>query len=129
MDIEKDFDGWSKVKKQTDTDKRELYCHPREVWRCRLGVNVGFEQDGGVEGYKRPVLVLRSFGQVCIVVPLTTSHKRNTFYIDAGIVDDRQAAAIISQIRLIDVRRLIERVGMLDVQRFATIRKATRDLL
>src|SRR5436190_20012993 len=81
-------------------------------------------------GYERPVLILRGFSpHVCLVVPLTTSEKRDRFYIAAGMVEGKRAAAIVSQIRLIDTRRLINKVGTLDRAIFNAIRKAARKLL
>ena len=102
----------------------------REIWWASLGLNIGFEQDGTGSDFDRPILILRGLSrQVCIVIPLTTSKKRDRFYIDAGLVDEKPAAAIISQLRLIDTRRLVEKVGMLDKVTFELIRKAAKDLL
>jgi mRNA-degrading endonuclease toxin of MazEF toxin-antitoxin module len=47
-------------------------------------------------------------------VPLTTSKKRDRFYITVGVVEGKSAAAIVSQIRLFDTRRLINKVGTLE---------------
>jgi mRNA-degrading endonuclease toxin of MazEF toxin-antitoxin module len=66
---------------------------------------------------------------VCLVVSLTTSKKRDRFYISAGVVEGKRAAAIVSQIRLIDTRRLINKVGTLERDIFGPIRKAARKLL
>jgi hypothetical protein len=46
-----------------------------------------------------------------------------------GVVEDKPAAAIVSQIRLIDTRRLINKVGTLERTLFDPIRKAARKLL
>lgn len=107
-----------------------LLYHTREVWWVHLGLNVGFEQDGMGEYYKRPVLILRGLSRnVCIIIPLTTSEKRNMFYVDAGVVAGKSAAAIISQIRLIDTKRLVEKIATMPVKEFEVIRKSVRDLL
>ena len=75
-------------------------------------------------------MIIRGFSPyVCLVVPLTTSKKRDRFYITAGVVEDKRAAAIVSQIRLIDTRRLINKVGTLDRAFFDPIRKTARKLL
>ena len=128
--MEKDFDRWNELKKQVnDATLLPLY-HEREIWWAHLGVNVGYEQDGTGPSYERPILIMRGFSpHVCVVVPLTTSKKRDRFYISAGIVEDKHAAAIVSQIRLIDTRRLINKVGTLDRATFNPIRKAARKLL
>ena len=126
----KNFDRWNELKKQVNDGALLPLYHEREIWWAHLGVNVGYEQDGTGRSYERPVLIMRGFSpHVCVVVPLTTSKKRDRFYISAGIVEGKHAAAIVSQIRLIDTRRLINKVGTLDRATFTPIRKAARKLL
>ena len=36
----KDFDKWNSIKKETNTEQSRLYT-VREIWWCRLGVNIG----------------------------------------------------------------------------------------
>ena len=131
MYMHKEFDPWNEIKKKTDaqSDYLPLY-HERQVRWCRLGVNVGFEQDGTGEGYSRPVLILKGFSRrACLVVPLTTSHKKSLYHVPVGTVDGREAFAIISQIRLVDTRRLYLLVGTLDKKTFESVRKAIKDML
>ena len=73
----KDFDRWNEQKKRVDAQESGRLYRAREVWWCKLGINVGFEQDGtGVE-HSRPVLVLKAFSAfVCLIVPLSTSTKK-----------------------------------------------------
>lgn len=129
--MKKEFDQWNELKKQTEAqgDYLPLY-HERQVRWCHLGVNVGFEQDGTGEGYSRPVLILKGFSRrVCLVVPLTTSHKKSPYHVPVGMVDGREAFAIISQIRLVDTKRLYLLVGTLDKKLFECVRKAIKDML
>jgi len=128
--FEKDFDNWNNNKKVIhSTNDNKLY-HEREIWWCSLGINIGFEEDGtGISG-ERPVLILRGFSrQVCLIIPLTTSEKKNPYHISLGRVDNRNAFAITSQIRLIDTKRLINKIGVVDQILFKNIRKAAKDLL
>lgn len=128
----KDFDNWNKEKQviHERTLEEEFFYRAREMWWCSLGVNVGFEQDGTGQGYERPVLILKGFSrQVCLVIPMTTSLKTNPYHVSLGLVDGRQSSAIISQLRLIDTKRLSNKIGLLDQAVFETIRKAVKDLL
>ena len=128
--MHKDFDTWNGFKKDVHARFQTPLYGTREIWWANLGLNVGFEQDGTGSDFDRPVLIHRGLSrQVCFIIPLTTSKKRDRFYIDAGLVDEKPAAAIISQLRLIDTRRLVEKVGMLDRSTFEVIRKAARELL
>lgn len=127
--MQKDFDKWNKIKKEVDGDRLSKLYHAREIWWCSLGVNVGFEQNGGGQEYQRPVLILKGMSKdTCYVIPLTGSPQKNKNRIEIGIVDGVQATAIISQIRLIDTKRLVEKIGFLDKIRFNEIRKAVKDL-
>lgn len=129
----KDFDSWNEEKKKThaNEDYLPLY-HERDVRWCRLGVNVGYEQDGTGSDYARPVLILKGFSRhVCLVLPLTTSTKKNNYHVALGKIgeEEKDSFAIISQLRLIDTRRLDQRIGIIDKDMFDTIRKAVKDLL
>lgn len=46
-----------------------------------------------------------------------------------GKVQDQDASVIISQIRVIDVKRLVEKIGFLNKEIFDGITKAVKDLL
>lgn len=125
----KDFDEWNTVKKGVDGSGLPKLYHTREIWWCSLGVNIGFEQNGGGQEYQRPVLILKGMSKdTCYVIPLTGSTQINKNRVAIGLVDNIQATAIISQIRLIDTRRLVEKIGFLDKTKFNEIRKAVKDL-
>lgn len=126
--MQKDFDEWNKAKKKTNEERPRLYT-VREIWWCRLGVNIGTEQDGRGENFLRPAIILRGFGpDACLVIPLTTSVHRHPLRVPVGMIDDREARANLSQIRVVDTRRLVEKIGFLEKEVFAHIRKAARNL-
>jgi mRNA interferase MazF len=127
--MSKPFAQWNENKIMIhDAGKHKLY-HARDIWWCTLGVNVGFEQDGTGKEYQRPVIILKGFSkQVCLIIPLTTSQKSNPYHIHLGMVDGKDASAIISQLRLIDTKRLINKIGVVDKGLFETIKKAVKSL-
>jgi len=45
------------------------------------------------------------------------------------LIDGREAKALLSQLRIIDSRRLIRKIGYLDERIFEDIRKTAKDLL
>jgi mRNA-degrading endonuclease toxin of MazEF toxin-antitoxin module len=127
--MKKDFDSWNKRKKEVNEQALNFY-HEKEIRWCSLGLNIGFEQDGTSQEYRRPVLVIRGFSRhVCLVVPLTTSKKKNPYHVSVGIVEDTEAFAIVSQIRLIDTRRLHDRLIVLNKNKFEEIKKAIKELI
>ncbi len=82
------------------------------MWWCNLGLNIGFEQDGKGEKFARPVLVLRKFShQVFWGIPLTKSKKSGKYYVPLLIGSIDIGFAIISQLRLIDAKRLYQKLG------------------
>ena len=128
--MHKDFDAWNEAKKSTNSREDVLLYREREVRWCRLGTNVGFEQDGSGSDFSRPVLIVRAFSrEVCWIVPLTTSTKKGAYRIPLGIVAGKEASAILTQIRLIDTRRLDQKIATLEKDLFASIRKAVKELL
>lgn len=128
--MEKDFDGWNEQKKQVNARADVLFYRERDVRWCQLGINVGFEQDGTGEQRARPVLILKAFSRsVCLVLPLTTSTKHNPYHVSVGKVGDRKAFAIISQLRLVDTKRLDQKIGNLKAKVFERVKKAVKDML
>ncbi len=125
--MENDFDRWNEKKKQTNAEQPRLYT-VREIWWCRLGVNIGSEQNGNGKLFLRPVLIIRGFGaNTCMVVPLTTSQRTHPLRIPVEKIKGEKATAILSQIRVVDTRRLVEKVGFLD-KTILELRKTARNL-
>src|SRR5215203_4923320 len=110
--MENDFFGWAKIKERVDKRKQAPYFGVGQIWWCSLGANVGTEQDGKGPQYVRPVVVLTKFNEhSCLVVPLTGRERQGRYYLYLGAVGDRPSSAILSQLRLIDSRRLLEKAG------------------
>jgi len=128
--MEKDFDRWNRAKKSANQrGSEDIYFREREIWWCMLGINIGFEQDGKGALSQRPVLILKKFNQyVMVVVPLSMRLKDNPFYLSFIAPDGVRRSAIISQIRLIDIRRLTEKVCTVEENTYDAIKKAVRRL-
>ncbi len=132
MTNKKDYKTWH-TNKESLNDRKDLssiYFYEREVWWVALGLNIGFEQDGKGEEFRRPVIIIKKFNQyVFWAIPLTTKVKKNKYYIKCKIGDEVERMAIISQIRLIDSKRLISKIGILSEKEFLKIKKPIKDLL
>jgi mRNA interferase MazF len=129
LGMERDFDKWNEQKKEINERSAPFY-HEREVWWCALGVNVGFEQDGSGRQHDRPVLVLKGLSaHTFIAIPLTTSTHEHPLRPSIGIVEGKEARALLSQMRVVDAKRLIRKIEYLEKGRFEDIRKAVRDML
>ena len=132
--MKKDYGEWHKKKKISNErkDVDNIFFREREVWWTALGVNIGFEQDGKGEEFRRPVLILKKYNKyLVLVVPLTTKIKKdNKYYIDCSIMNDTiPRMAIISQVRPIDTKRFIDKLGVADEDSFIKIKNAIKAML
>ncbi len=125
--MEKDFQKWhNKKSKINDIEKRPFF-HEREIWHGHLGVNVGFEQDGSGEDFLRPVVILRKFNnEIFWGIPLTKSTKKankksEKYYFEFSFIPNIKSVAILSQIRLIDDRRLNNKIGEISESDFNSL--------
>jgi mRNA interferase MazF len=126
----KNFNKWNQYKTEIENRGIGRFYKPREIWWCALGLNIGFEQDGKGDTFQRPILIIKAFSKrVCLAVPLTTSLKKNPYHLEIGLIENKQASVIISQITLIDTKRLINRISTIDTLTFESIRKAIIDFL
>jgi mRNA interferase MazF len=123
--MKKDFDNWNIEKKELNSHIAKIFCHEREIWWCALGVNVGFEQDGTGKNFDRPIIVIRGFNEnIFLGAALTGKKKIGKFYFPIGLVENREASAILSQVRLIDTKRLIRKMGIVDEVIFKELKSA-----
>jgi|SRR3989344_897926 len=128
--MQKDFDAWNGKKKEIHGEKPNVFYHKREVWWCSLGVNVGFEQDGTGKNFDRPVVVIQGFNKnVFLGVALTGKKKIGKYYFYLGEIENRDASVILSQIRLIDSKRLVRKILTLDEKLFTELSNALQKVI
>ncbi len=127
----KDYTNWHKAKSQIhNTSDSRPFFHEREIWWCSLGMNVGFEQDGGGRDFLRPIVIFRKFNnEIFWAIPLTHTQKRGKYYFEFIFDDNNSSVAILSQIRLVDARRLSHKMGDLPEENFKDLIKKFKELL
>ncbi len=119
----KNFDSWNDLKKMLEQRKR-VFFYEREIWFAHLGLNLGDEQDGRHAKFHRPVIILRKFNQnFFLAVPLTSRSKEGRYYFSFDL-NGSKSVAIVSQIRALDAKRLIRRIGKLSVLQFVKLESA-----
>ena len=92
--------------------------------KCRIG------GEGSGEEYRHPALILKGLSiETCLIVPLTTSTKDHPLRVAVGLIGGKKARALLSQMRVIDTKRLVRKIEYLDVNTFEQIRKAARGML
>lgn len=132
--MEKDFQAWHNKKTEIDSFLERPFFHEREIWFCYLGANVGFEQNGASEGFLRPVIILRKFSkEILWAIPLTKTPKEGKkvepYYHSFSFLPGITSVAVLSQIRLVDAKRLHDRIGFMAEPDFAAIKEKLKALL
>ena len=128
--MKRDFLSWNSKKEKIDSrNNKAIFFHERDVWWCSLGLNVGNEQDGKGENFHRPVIVIKKFSRSLFwAIPLTTKLKKGIFYLTIDFGGIAQAA-ILSQMRMLDSKRLINRLGVISEADFQKIKQAIKEFL
>lgn len=128
--MEKDFQAWHRKKAQIDTIEKRPFFHEREIWFCHLGINVGFEQDGKGRDFLRPVIIVRKFNnEIFWAIPLTRTEKKTKYYFRFSFALKGESAAVLSQIRLIDGRRLSHKIGEISKKNFTKLKENLKEFL
>ena len=127
--MRKDFKEWHRRKVDLNDNKVRANFHEREVWFASLGTNIGFEQDGKGKEFIRPVIVLKKFNnEILWCLPLTKNRKAGKYYFSFTLRSDI-STVILSQIRLIDSKRLRYRIGNMNPEDFKYVKEKLRQLL
>jgi len=130
--MSKDYTKWHKIKTEINDLENRAFFHEREIWFCYVGANVGFEQDGRGGDYLRPILIVRKFNnEIFWGVPLTKSDKPkdSRYYYSFSFTENTISLAILSQIRLIDAKRLARQIGVMKKDDFEKVKKKLKELL
>ncbi|MFH1183402.1 MAG: type II toxin-antitoxin system PemK/MazF family toxin [Candidatus Moraniibacteriota bacterium] len=106
-----------------------MFFHETEVWFCHLGINIGHEEAGKGDWFLRPVLILKKFNdKVFWAIPLTKTFRTGKYYYSFYFKDNK-STAILSQIRLLDAKRLRYKVGKISKKNFFNIKQKIKQLL
>ena len=133
--LKKDYEKWHIKKTEVNRVEKRPFFHEREIWFCYIGENVGFEQDGSSPEFLRPVVILRKFNnEIFWAIPLTKSHKKvsksiEPYYYSFSFVSGVNSLAILSQIRLVDAKRLSRHVGTINEEDFAVLKEKIKALI
>jgi len=130
--MSKDFKNWTPEKKKINNNESSRPgFHEREIWYCHLGENIGFEQDGKGNQFLRPIIILRKFNnEVLWAIPLTSAIKKPPYYFVVSFGDNNtKSSAILSQIRLIDAKRLAYTIGEVNKEEFEALKKKLKELI
>jgi mRNA-degrading endonuclease toxin of MazEF toxin-antitoxin module len=123
------FTTWLTRKFALNSLERIYRIKEGEVYWCSLGINVGDEENGKGVNFRRPVLIFKKFNNnIFLAIPLSTKNKENKYYVPVTVKDVMQSA-MISQIRILDTKRLDEKVGYISKSDFENVRARVIEMI
>jgi mRNA interferase MazF len=126
----KDFESWGKIKEVTNNKCNRITFKERDVLWCRLGANIGDEQDGKGNNFTRPVLILKKFNKrIFVGLPFSSKIKEENRFYYKFVFKGQDQSVIISQIRLLDSKRLYHKLGAITEADFEKIKEKTKKLM
>lgn len=127
--MEKDFNKWNELKIKLDQKEKFPTFKQREIWWCHIGINIGDEENGKSCNYHRPILIIKKFNKkIFLGIPLTTQIKDNPYY-HKIIFKSKTQCAMLSQIKVLDVKRLDRKMGKLTSEEFQRAKEALSENL
>lgn len=123
------FIEWIYEKIRIDKQERKAQIKESEVYWCKLGENIGNEENGKGEEFRRPVLVFKKFNNnIFWGIPMSSKIKDNKYYVKV-VLQDVERSALISQLRVLDVKRLDKRIGYISEIDFNKIQNQIIDII
>jgi len=123
------YDSWNEVKKKI-SQKKSVYTKQGEIYYASWGYNIGYEQNGKGDNFMRPILVYKKFGKDTILaIPLSSKEKIGRFYFVFSFQKHKMSVALLSQIRLIDTKRLYSKIGRIRSNDLQELKKKFNELI
>ena len=123
MELSKLLQDWFSLKLLLDSKKGNVIFKQRELWWCSVGVNLGEEIFGKGVKFTRPVLIFKKFtANSFLGLPITKQEKQGSWYVEITIHQEKRWV-MLNQARILDKKRLTNRVGALDDTDFLKVKK------
>lgn len=127
--LENDFLDWMVVKDDIHKENTITRFSEGQIWWAALGKNIGVEINGKSEDYSRPVVIFKKLSHLCFfAIPLTSQPHEGTWYVEFEYRGKKEYA-VLSQIRMLSVARLYNRMGKLSAGDFKKIKNGFRKLI
>ena len=118
----KNFLDWFIIKPKLDKSNHQPpLVEEGNIWWCKIGENIGTEISGKGREYTRPVIIHTKFSRYSyLVIPTTTKlfhsdgiTKEGNHYVKI-IQNKVEMLACLNQVRVVDYRRLKNKLGKMD---------------
>lgn len=110
-----DFKDWFKLKVLLwKFENKQVVFKQNDIWWCSVGMNLGEEIFGKGKQFTRPVLIFKKFTSNSFLgLPLTSRSKSGSWYTKITL-REKDNWVILNQARILDKKRLVDRMGTLD---------------
>lgn len=128
--MDKNFDNWNIQKKEIHSRENIIKFQQKHIIFMQIGTNIGFEQDGKGEHLLRPVLVYKKFNNRSFLgIPLTSKEKNDKFHFEFEYKEGKKSFAILSQVKLFDVKRAKYYDGKISQKHFEKLQEKLLKLI
>jgi mRNA interferase MazF len=131
--LEEDYNSWNNIKKDIAKENISVGFKNRDIFYMSMGKNIGFEQDGKGENFVRPVVIVKGFNKnMFFGIPLSTKIKEGKFYYRFSFYKKDikvENIALLSQMRLFSTKRLLNKIGVMNIDDFKNMKNKFKDLL
>ncbi len=126
----KKFDEWNSLKKKINSKIKFVIPKEREIYWASIGTNIGFEQDGKGTEFSRPVLIFKTFSKnIFYAIPLSSKRKYGSWFFEFSFIKNEISTALIVQSKILDTKRLENRLGMIGKDDFESLKVKIKELL
>ena len=120
--MENEYSDWMILKEKIHKSGSVTKFSEGQIWWAALGKNIGVEINGKHRDFSRPVVIFKKLSHQCfLAIPLTSQPHSGTWYTEFAF-RGKQEYAVLSQIRMLSVSRLCNRMGKLSTGDFKKIR-------
>jgi len=128
--MKKNFPKWNLLQNHLEKRKKLPSFQEREIWWASFGINLGSEMCGKGEHLVRPILVIKKFNRdLLFVLPLSSKHKNNCEYYYKFLLNSKKQSALLSQVRVISAKRLLNKEGKVSEKLFEEIKEVLEEVL
>jgi mRNA interferase MazF len=118
---------WWKITIRLRDRQRKPFFKEGEIWWCSIGMNVGTEIFGKGQRFTRPIIIFKKFNKNAFLgIPLTSQIKTGKWYVSVTH-GEKTDTALLAQIRVMDSKRLVERMETIGDDGFDEIKRSFLD--
>ena len=124
------YNNCNEEKKSISKNETFIKFQQYQIIFMKVEANIDFEQDGKGDDCLRPVLVYKKFNnRVFLGIPLTSKEKDDKFHFEFEYKKDKKSFAILSQIKLFDIKMAKYYDGKISKNQFIKLQEKLLNLI